>query len=203
MNFEGEWASWIPQFYFGNTNKELLSKRHFDNLSADYYRIYTIYKVQGRIEDANSVYVEMKDLQGKKLKALYKEDNTLTNFLKWKLSQLLKFYTEHGTQPVKAIIISFYILIIFGLFYFFFPSKWDEFDLDIKKWKSQGFKKSSFIAMKHLLNSFVLSLNAFVTLGFGNIPTTGLPRYVCVLQGFIGWFLLSLFTVALINQTLF
>ena len=203
MNFQGEWDSWLPQFYFGNSNKELLSKWYFNNLSADYYRIYNIYKAQGRIDDANSIYVEMKDLQGERLKALYKEDNTLRNFLKWKLNQLLKLYTEHGTQPVKAIVISFYLIFIFGLFYFLFPSKWDEFELDIKQWKDQGFKKSSFIALKHLLNSFVLSLNAFVTLGFGNIPTTGLPRYVCVIQGFIGWFLLSLFTVALINQTLF
>lgn len=203
MNFHSDWDSWLPQFYFGNSDKELLSKRHFDNLAAGYYRIYTIYKTQGRIEDANSIYVEMKDLHGKRLKALYKEDNTLRNLLKWKLSQLLKLYTEHGTQPVKAVIISFYLLIFFGLFYFLFPSEWDEFELDTKKWKNQGFKKASFIAIKHLLNSFVLSLNAFVTLGFGNIPTTGVPRYVCVIQGVIGWFLLSLFTVALINQTLF
>jgi hypothetical protein len=45
-------------------------------------------------------------------------------------------------------------------------------------------------------------MNAFITLGFGSIPTTGLPRYVCVFQGVLGWFLLSLFTVALLNQVL-
>jgi len=38
--------------------------------------------------------------------------------------------------------------------------------------------------------------------GFGTIPTRGLARYVCIIQGFIGWFLLSIFTVALINQVL-
>ena len=53
-----------------------------------------------------------------------------------------------------------------------------------------------------LVNALTLSLNAFVTLGFGTIPTTGIARYVCIVQGFIGWFLLSLFTVALINQVL-
>ncbi len=201
MNFLGE--EWVPQFYFGSSSRELLSKRHFDNLLANYYRIYTIFKVQGRVDDANAVYVEMKELEGRRLKALYKKDRTLKNFLKSKLHQLLKLYTEHGTQPIKAIVISFYLLIFFSLFYFFFPSEWDEFELDRKQWKEQGFKKASFVAVKHMLNSVVLSLNAFVTLGFGNIPTTGVPRYICVIQGFIGWFLLSLFTVALINQTLF
>ena len=50
--------------------------------------------------------------------------------------------------------------------------------------------------------AIILSLNAFVTLGFGAVPTTGVARYLCVIQGFIGWFLLSIFTVSLINQVL-
>lgn len=53
------------------------------------------------------------------------------------------------------------------------------------------------------INAFTLSLNSFVTLGFGTIPTKGLARYVCIIQGFLGWFLLSLFSVALINQVIF
>ena len=53
-----------------------------------------------------------------------------------------------------------------------------------------------------LLNALTLSINAFTTLGFGNIPTQGLARYIAIMQGFIGWFLLSLFSVALINQVL-
>ena len=57
--------------------------------------------------------------------------------------------------------------------------------------------------MVSVLNAFTLSLNAFITLGFGEIPTRGAARYVTILQGFIGWFLLSIFTAALINQALF
>ena len=45
------------------------------------------------------------------------------------------------------------------------------------------------------VNALTLSLNAYTTLGFGNIPTHGLARYACVVQGFIGWFMLSIFTV--------
>ncbi len=203
MNFRNEDESWLPRFYFGESDKELLSKWFFDQLSADYYRVYLTYKAQGRIEDANSAYVEMKDLRGRRLKALYHKNTTFKNYLKWKLNQLLKLYTEHGTEPIKAVLISFYIIIFFGLFYFLFPSSWDEFELNKKTWKSQGLKRSIVVGVKHLFNSQILSLNAFVTLGFGNIPTEGIPRYICVIEGFIGWFLLSLFTVALINQTLF
>jgi hypothetical protein len=52
------------------------------------------------------------------------------------------------------------------------------------------------------VNAITLSVNAFTTLGFGIIPTKGLARYVAIIQGFIGWFLLSIFIVALINQVL-
>lgn len=52
------------------------------------------------------------------------------------------------------------------------------------------------------LNALTLSLNTFTTLGFGEIPTTGIPRYLAIIQGFIGWFMLSIFSVSLISQVL-
>lgn len=52
------------------------------------------------------------------------------------------------------------------------------------------------------INALTLSLNTFTTLGFGEIPTKGLPRYLSIIQGFIGWFMLSIFSVSLISQLL-
>ncbi len=52
------------------------------------------------------------------------------------------------------------------------------------------------------INSLALSINTFSTLGFGDIPVTGLSRYVAIIEGFIGWFLLSIFSVSLISQIL-
>ncbi len=52
------------------------------------------------------------------------------------------------------------------------------------------------------INALTLSLNTFTTLGFGEIPTKGLPRYLSIIQGFIGWFILSIFSVSLISQLL-
>jgi len=59
-----------------------------------------------------------------------------------------------------------------------------------------------YVVLIKALNALTLSVNAFTTLGFGDIPTRGLARYVAIIQGFIGWFLLSIFSVALINQVL-
>jgi len=52
------------------------------------------------------------------------------------------------------------------------------------------------------LNAILLSINAFTTLGFGSIPTKGLPRYIVIVQGLIGWVLMTLFSVTLITQLL-
>ncbi|NJO92476.1 MAG: hypothetical protein HC831_28520 [Chloroflexia bacterium] len=52
------------------------------------------------------------------------------------------------------------------------------------------------------VNSLFLSINTFSTLGFGSIPVKGISRYLAILQGFLGWFLLSIFSVSLINQIL-
>jgi hypothetical protein len=50
------------------------------------------------------------------------------------------------------------------------------------------------------LNSIVLSINAFSTLGFGQIPVRGFTKYVAIIEGFIGWFLLSIFLVSVLSQ---
>ncbi len=55
------------------------------------------------------------------------------------------------------------------------------------------------IAIK-ILNAVILSINTFTTLGFGEIPIKGIARYLAIIQGFIGWFMLSLFSVSLISQ---
>tara|TARA_R110000787_G_scaffold271939_5_gene379234 strand:- start:13659 stop:15518 length:1860 start_codon:yes stop_codon:yes gene_type:complete len=52
------------------------------------------------------------------------------------------------------------------------------------------------------INALTLSINTFTTLGFGEIPTKGIPRYLTIIQGFIGWFMLSIFSVSLISQLL-
>ncbi len=52
------------------------------------------------------------------------------------------------------------------------------------------------------LNALTLSINSFTTLGFGKIPIHGIPRYAAIIEGFLGWFLLTIFSVSLISQLL-
>lgn len=83
--------------------------------------------------------------------------------------------------------------------------KWAELSKGKKRWKSVllifmlviGIIYDIFIK---ILNALMLSINTFTTLGFGEIPIKGLPRYLAIVQGFIGWFLLTIFSVSLISQ---
>lgn len=190
--------------------QELLLKR----LLKTYQQLGDIYRTNGDLESANGCYSEMKDVEGRRLAHLYNTHGGFQSYFRWKLNRLMKFYTDHGTDPARAIVISIWVVIWFGVFYFFFPSDWDatskkklllNFQDFIQK-NEKGYVRPFFILMGgflvSLINAVTLSLNSFVTLGFGNIPTHGLARYITILEGFIGWFLLSIFTVSLINQVL-
>lgn len=198
--------------YFGNTQSELLNQELFTDLTKSYQSLLNIFKLHGDQVSANGCFSELKDIQGKYYEMLYLTNGGFKNYFSWKINRLLKFYSNHGTDPGLAIVISIYIILGFSIIYFFFPSDWDvtsksKLIANFKDFATKNDKGYFMPFLKVLLgftisltNAITLSLNAFTTLGFGNIPTHGLARYICIVQGFIGWFLLSIFTVALINQ---
>ena len=203
------------ELYAGQSEEELADKTNFDKLVQSYEIFFLGYKSTGDIESANMSYIKIKDLYLNRLHYLYKKNGGFSHYFRWKLAQLLKFYTNHGTDPARSIMISIYVILIFAVFYFFYPSEWDvtsksrlvanfkDFVENNDKGRFKPFLSLMVGFGISLVNAITLSLNSFVTLGFGTIPTTGAARYVCILQGFIGWFLLSIFTVSLINQILF
>jgi len=186
----------------------------FKNLINIYKDLHSIFIRRGDLQSANACYSEMKDLQGQMLKHNYNEHSTFGNLLRWQLNVLLRIYTNHGTDPGLAVVMSLYVILIFSILYVFFPSEWDADSknrLLISYEKLLQSKGKSYLApalvvagslMVTITNSITLSINSFVTLGFGSIPTRGFARYLCIIEGFIGWFLLSIFTVSLINQVL-
>lgn len=208
----------LPTEYYSinkaNSHYDLSFTSDYKDLYASYQNLYDYLKSKGDLESANECYIEMKDILTNRLQYLYQEDKSFKTFFRWRLAELIKFYTNHGTDPARAMIVSLWVIIGFGVFYFFFPSDWDvasksrlieNYKLFVEKnehgyWRPFLSLLLGFIVS--LINALTLSLNSFTTLGFGNIPTHGLARYICVFQGFIGWFLLSIFTVALINQSL-
>ena len=58
----------------------------------------------------------------------------------------------------------------------------------------------SYLITVRAFNSLIISINAFSTLGFGQIPVRGFIKYIAIIEGFVGWFLLSIFLVSVLNQ---
>jgi hypothetical protein len=61
-----------------------------------------------------------------------------------------------------------------------------------------------YIIVVKLLNSFILSVNSFFVIGFGALPEEeeGIAMYLSIIEGIIGWFLLTIFTITLLSQVL-
>ncbi len=260
-------------------------------------QFYDKYKGEHDTENANKVYVDLKDLETQRLAYHYKTHPTFDTFFTLKINQFLKLFSAYGTKPSKAIIFSLYVILLFALIYLFFPNSWDSHGkhriihrytffmkylnrnqgihevyleekepellayenfrkmlkeseqtvprffvataLPLYKWALSGTKLTAsllsrfdvlkgtwqevppshrwwkvillvgafLIAIAYdiiikILNALMLSINTFTTLGFGEIPIKGLPRYLAIIQGFIGWFMLTIFSVSLISQLL-
>jgi len=219
--YNGEYSS--PKQYGRITGLPIVMKgKHADmgkpqakHLIRSYKTIYDICKKNGDIESANGCYAEMKQVETRRWKYLFEQNKTFESFFRWQLNSFLSYFTDYGTNPAKAVIKSGWVILLFAIFYLFFPSDWDVSNRSqllskVKDLASKNREKSyiatlafvAYSAFIHILNTLTLSLNAFTTLGFGDIPTHGAARYVTIVQGFIGWFLLTIFSVSLINQVL-
>ena len=243
------------------------------------------------------MYLNIKDFETQRLKVEYNLNPGFRPYFKWKVNQFLKLFSDYGTEPSKAIVVSLYVILLFAFIYLLFPNSWDshgrkrimnryafffkymnkkagihevyldnqkedllEFDefkklveqqgktvpkfftataLPLYKWAISSTKFSASVLKRvdimkgtwsevpkskriwksilligaftlaicydiliKMLNAIMLSINTFTTLGFGEIPIKGLPRYLAIIQGFIGWFMLTIFSVSLISQLL-
>lgn len=308
-NAKLEWASFANSkiavydteqkiFLRGDALNLIKDDFYFNTLISTYALFYTTYRQQGNRLSANACYREWKDVETAYLAYMKNKSADFQLYFNWLMNVFLKVFCDYGTNPIKSMVWSFYVMIAFALFYFFFPkqsglkqelplrlkiknlSRWfteketlqkifyetkqvqeaerDEqselsefisthkkslpsyywflggrwFNLSLIYYKIEhsillGFSKLidswrtkntflrtmasiSFFLMlicmamvdifMRLLDSLTTSLNAFSTLGFGEIPVRGVAKYLAVLEGFIGWFLLSIFSVSLISQ---
>jgi hypothetical protein len=262
----------------------------YDALLKTYSFFYNVYNKNWQDESKNDCYVEMKTVQTRWLGIRHEREPSFTSWMVWKLNVFLETFCKYGTEPVMAIQYSMWILLIFGLLYFVFPSQPDDLtavrftqtfynlashqeerqrqarlienDMEAlqrshedapplvrvigapfyyghilqyqlrlwavrrtgyvqtlqARWQDSALASqrvglaaratvyfSGLLAVSaaiRALNAGALSLNAFVTLGYGEIQAKGIARYLAVLEGALGWFLLSIFSVSLISQIL-
>jgi hypothetical protein len=283
--------------YQALTPADFRNEEAYYRLIARYKALHSHYQSLGDIESANACYREMKHKEGGYLAYQYSQHPTLKNYFGLKMNHFLDTFCGYATDPVLALVYSFYVVLCFGLAYLIFPS--DEDNLSRGRWlafwqnwlhyfrshqtRTAAFSRRTRADLRGLiryrqaldaarketprffqwlgrpyyyfsllvyqinlfwirqtdvlpgvwaeqpkrkqfallvwawaellgfigwgvtmrcLNALALSLNAFVTLGYGEIQAKGVARYLAVLEGLIGWFLLSIFTVSLVGQIL-
>lgn len=59
-----------------------------------------------------------------------------------------------------------------------------------------------FVLVVKFVNSYLLSTNILVSLGFGKTPEQVIPLYISIIQGVLGWFVLTIFSITLLSQML-
>jgi hypothetical protein len=62
----------------------------------------------------------------------YSQKPTLKNYFSWKMNRFLDTFCGYATDPVLALLYSFYVVLFFGLAYLFFPS--DKDNLSRGRW---------------------------------------------------------------------
>jgi len=291
------------KLFYGNEDyKKVKSHLNDKNYSSSIKQLITQYRQFIKVLDQNGSIdkdigvIKLKDIQTYQKMYEYYEDPNMNAWFNWKGGQFLKWYSDYGMNPFKALAYCFWAMLYFALFYFFFYSDWDKIDRGflIKRFNSVmdyfttekriqdfyssthdkemtsftdfkntldknkvhmpsmlaslakpiyqisllryrllnfSYKKAEFMAGRkwvdlkkkdrywigtltffltltyiiylifiRALNSIALSVNAFSTLGFGQIPVKGFTKYIAIIEGFIGWFMLSVFIVSLLSQ---
>jgi Ion channel len=196
-------------YFTGNKAISDSTEEEYFELIKVYSQFLRAYKNNGDQESYNACYIEMKDIQTRKAAFNFRKEPSISNYFEWKLNRFLKLFCDYGTNPVKALLMSAVVIFIFGILYFFFPSEDTAFQpqrfwQDLKKYSAHKRAVNTQVKMglKQLLNAMALSMNAYVTLGYGDMPARGIARYLAVLEGLTGWFLLSIFSSSLISQIL-
>lgn len=87
---------------------------------------------------------------------------------------------------------------------------WNDFETNVERFKAGSlifiisFTFIIYILLVKFINSLILSLNSFVVIGFGALPEEGewFAMSLSIIEGIIGWFLLTIFTITLLSQVL-
>lgn len=150
----------------------------------------------GQYSDEDKAYVEFKRKERKaKLQSSIKKNkwNSLwaypSDAFQWLIFDKVGLY---GTDPVRVLSSMVVSYLFFAIMYFILP-----FISDSRIVSSMG--NTGFSELK---TAFYHSAITFLTIGYGDYYPEGIIRWLCGLEGFIGLFLMSYFTVAFVRKIL-
>lgn len=180
---------------FSETNIDFDQKYYVEQFLSVYRKFEDFYETKGNIEEKNIVTIRFHELNLQRKAHALKSDFSVIGAIGYLISSLIGYTTEFGTNPIRIINFS---LITISLFCFIFL--FDHLKRDHLKTSRDSLDFRKFIEL--LLLSILNSLNSFTTLGFGELPRRKSTAYIAVIEGFIGWLALTLFSVCLVTQFL-
>lgn len=151
----------------------------------------------------------------KSLKDLYKKDVSVENeqFDNMKMNYL----RNKSDLPFLVRGLGFPLYFFWSLRQNISMKLYDKIEMMHGQWKALSRKRKTLIgtltAIMLLLfftmvlfikfvNSFILSINMFLAMGFGKTPEGRSPMYLTVIEGLIGWLMITIFTITLLSQLL-
>ncbi len=210
-----------------NGKSTIRTEKLYNRLIGCYSTFYQVFKSQGNRFYANRAYVEWKNVETNYLRYSFEQETNAQIYFILLMNIFLRDFCSYGTDPLQSIYLSVVVILLFASFYFLFPPPMSPHRLRrkdlIMNWLQLSKEKIIlqqhpklallvystakglayiFFLLLRILDALALSLNVFSTLGFGELPINGAVRYLTILEGFVGWFLLSIFSVCLISQVI-
>src|SRR5664280_2527530 len=183
-----------------NKCKEVIEAQELTTLrqKADQFRILKVnFNNTGKYDDEDAAYVMFKRYESESVLTENKEKGGIAKFasylpywFKWLVFDKIGLY---ATAPGRVLLSVVIFWIIFGTLYF------------VLELTGIGHTMSSVDNPDHLtalLQSFYHSAVTFFTIGYGDVYPVGASRILSGLEGFMGVFMMSYFTVAFVRKVL-
>ncbi len=176
---------------------ESQNSNDFQQLANQYLILKQNYHNIGRYNDEDKAYVKYRRFEAKAKLANIKNTNKIKLLIyypaylfKWFVFDLIGLYATSPARVLTSVIITWFV---FGMLYF------------ILQYEQLGATISAVNNPDHLSNlsqSFYHSAITFFTIGYGDVYPQGLSRLFSAMEGFIGVFMMSYFTVAFVRKIL-
>lgn len=160
------------------------------------------YRNMGLYEYEDLAYVEFKRMESKaKLEDIKKQ-----NFFKQTIKRIIHAFEvlildkmgQYATNPVRVLISMVIVYFSFSLLYlalqYLFPQN--------AQILSSLFPQDSPLVLSNVSKAFYHSVVTFLTIGYGDYYPSGIVRFLSGVEGFIGLFMMSYFTVAFVRKIL-
>jgi hypothetical protein len=186
-----------------NNVKELIlqQKTSHANKAAQFRLLKENYNLIGQYEYEDEAYVEFKRAESKSILENSKQKKLISR-IRSKISyffQLVVFDKVglYATNPIRVLLSMTFVYLAFSLLFIALQLITHESSI-ISSLFSEGDPRDLSMIQK----SFYHSAITFLTIGYGDYYPSGIIRWLSAIEGFLGLFLMSYFTVAFVRKIL-